>query len=245
MPTPSVTASSAQLFDERDIQRLTEVYAPCLTVIVHLRETDDYGEPAALRQRIKELFDHAEREAGQLGVATEDVAHAKFALVAFLDETILSSDWVYRDQWLARPLQLELYDRYDAGEVFFDRLQQFLDEPMRHAEVLEVYYLCMTLGFKGKYQLHDQARLRILIDDTKRALDQVPGLGALPLAPHGRPRGQVASEVRRKFPTWLLVAAACALALIVYLGLYLYMGNASGEVAQQIEVIRQGQGLGR
>lgn len=248
MATSQATASSsssAQLFDQQHDERLAEVFAPCLALIVHLRSAVDYGDPEALRKRVKDLLDRSEREARRLGAPADDIGQAKFALVAFLDETILSSDWMYRDQWVAKPLQLELYDRYDAGEAFFDRLKTFLEQPMRHGEVLEIYYLCMALGFKGQYQLQDQAQLRSLIDEAKQALGKLPGFGDVPLAPHGKPRGQVASEVRRKFPPWLLVVGAVLIGLVVFLVLNLYMGGASDDALQRIQSIQQAQGLRR
>ena len=241
MPTVSAEPVSRRLFDERDDRRLAEVFAPCFALILHLREATDYGDPEALRQRIKDLIARGEREAQRHGIPQDDIEQVRFALVAFLDETILSSNWPYRDQWIARPLQLELYERYDAGEVFFTRLEKVLAEPKRYADVLEVYYLCMTLGFKGQYQLQDQARLRALIDEARRALEGVPGMTENVLAPRGKPRGQVASEVRRKIPTWALVAAAVVLGLVLYLGLYLYVGQASSDVVARVDAVEQTQ----
>ncbi|ARA91954.1 MAG: DotU family type IV/VI secretion system protein [Bacteroidetes bacterium] len=243
MAPSQAPAPSTPLFDAQHDERLAEVFAPALALIVHLRGVADYGDPEALRTRVRELLDRAEREAQRLGIPADDIAHARFALVAFLDETILSSDWIYRDQWIARPLQLELYDRYDAGEAFFDRLETFLREPVRYGEVLEIYYLCMALGFKGQYQLHDQARLRLLIEEARQALQKLPGFADVPLAPHGKPRGQVASRVRRTFPPWLLVGGAVVLGLLVYVVLHLIMGSASGDVLEQIRTVQQAQGL--
>lgn len=237
---------SAQLFNDQEDQRLAEVYAPCITLILQLRSAVDFGEPETLRDRVRDLIARVEREAQRLGAPAEDIEQATFAIVAFLDETILSSDWPYRDQWIARPLQLEMYDRYDAGEAFFTRLQTLLDQPARSGEVLEVYYLCMALGFKGQYQLHDQARLRVLIDEAEKALRSTPGYReATELSPHGTPRGQVASEVRRKLPPWVIIAAAAAIGLVVYLGLYVYMSGASEDVTEQIDTVRSQQQLAR
>ena len=130
--------------------RLADVYAPCFSLALQLRATNEYGDAEVLRRRIKHLLETTRHEAKRTGLAPEDVREAEFALVAFLDETLLSSEWSQKDRWLARPLQLELYDRYDAGEAFFDRLDGLRANPGLHAEVLEVYYLCMALGFKGK-----------------------------------------------------------------------------------------------
>ena len=222
-------------FDETTDQRLSEIFAPCFTLILNLRATDDFGDPESLRRRMKELLDDAEREALRVGASPDGIQSAKFAIVAFIDETILSSDWPHKEDWASTPLQLELYDQYDAGEVFFDRLESLRENPGASAEVLEVYYLCMTLGFKGKYQIHGQERLREIIEGTYEDLRHLPGMGGKDLAPHGTPRGQVAQEVRSKLPTWVIVAAAALLGLLVYAGMFFYASDAANETAQEIQ----------
>lgn len=225
------------LFDETTDQRLAEIFAPCFTLILQLRATDEFGDPEVLRRRIKDLLDDAEREALRTGVSPDNIQMAKFALVAFIDETILSSDWSQKDEWVSTPLQLELYDQYDAGEVFFDRLEKLRENPKANAEALEVYYLCMTLGFKGKYQLHEQERLREIIETTYEELNRLPGIGTKALAPHGQPRGQVAQEMKSKLPAWVIAAAAALIGLLVYTGMYIYISDVAGDTAAAIEQI--------
>ena len=236
--TPTETRESPSrgvLFDETADQRLSEIFAPCFTLILNLRASENFGDPDSLRRRIKGLLDDAEREALRVGASPADIRSAKFALVAFIDETILSSDWSHKEDWASTPLQLELYDQYDAGEVFFDRLECLREEPGARVEVLEVYYLCMTLGFKGKYQIHGQERLRELIENTYEDLQRQPGMGGKELAPHGAPRGQVAQEMRSKLPTWVIAAAAALIGLLIYTGMYFYASSAADETAQEIQ----------
>lgn len=237
MPAETSTEESPEqtvLFDERADQRLAEIFAPCFTLILKLRASDEFGDPDALRRRTKELLDDAEREALRTGVSPDDIRMAKFALVAFIDETVLSSDWSRKEAWASTPLQLELYDQYDAGEVFFDRLEQLRENPRANAEALEVYYLCMTLGFKGQYQIHGQERLREIIETTYEDIRHLPGMGGKDLAPHGAPRGQVAQEVKSKLPTWVIAAAAALIGLLIYTGMYLYISDAADDTATAI-----------
>lgn len=224
-------------FDGRADQRLAEIFAPCFTLILNLRSTDEFGDPETLRRRTKELLDDAERDALQTGVSPDAIRTAKFALVAFIDETILSSDWPRKEDWASTPLQLELYDQYDAGEVFFDRLDQLRENPRANAEALEIYYLCMALGFKGQYQIHGQEQLREIIENTYEDLRRLPDIQGKDLAPHGAPRGQVAQEVKSKLPTWVVAAAAAIIGLLIYVGMSLYISDAAEDTASSIREI--------
>jgi type VI secretion system protein ImpK len=81
------------------------------------------------------------------------VNQAIFALVAFLDESALSSRNPVFADWARLPLQTELFHHHDAGEIFFQELNATLarDDSTQTADMLEVYYLCLLLGFKGRY----------------------------------------------------------------------------------------------
>ncbi|MEM1043044.1 MAG: type IVB secretion system protein IcmH/DotU [Bacteroidota bacterium] len=238
MPTTASPPPDAHFGSFGDFSaRLADVYAPCFSLALQLRATQEYGDAEMLRRRIKHLLETTRREAEGTGLAPEDIREAEFALVAFLDETLLSSGWSQKNQWLSNPLQLELYDRFDAGETFFDRLDGMRANPGLHAEVLEVYYLCMALGFKGKYQLHGQEELRMLVEEVQSEVERQPGMAPGQLAPHGQPRGQVATEVRSRVPTWAVVTAVVMLSLVIYLGMTVYMNRTAAEVARDIETV--------
>ncbi len=66
---------------------------------------------------------------------------------------MLTSRWqAVKEPWLGKPLQLEHFGTFAAGEEFFRRLDAIRasQDPQR-LDVLEVYTLCLCLGFKGKY----------------------------------------------------------------------------------------------
>src|SRR5579863_2895053 len=51
------------------------------------------------RRRMKTALQEVEREAGSVGYAAAEIRDAEFAVVAFLDETILSSRDAKADEW--------------------------------------------------------------------------------------------------------------------------------------------------
>ena len=217
--------------------RLAEAFSPCFSLALQLRGTQEYGPADVLRDRIKALLSDAEKAATRQGTPPEDVKDATFALVAFLDETLVSSDWSQKDYWVAKPLQLELFDRNDAGEEVFVRLDRLRANPARHAELLEVYYLSMALGFKGRYQLHGQEEYRRLIEETQAELARQPGLTPGRLSPHGKPHDQTVAEVQSRLPVWGLVAAAIVLGMLLYVVASLYINGVAGDTAHEIDLM--------
>ncbi|MGD9157593.1 MAG: DotU family type IV/VI secretion system protein [Desulfobacteraceae bacterium] len=81
-------------------------------------------------------------------IPVEDKDHARFAVFAWVDEIILNSVWDYKDQWMGNQLQRLHFQTTGAGELFFDRLNSL---GPHQGHVREVYYLCLALGFTGRY----------------------------------------------------------------------------------------------
>ena len=217
--------SDTEHFDKSS--RLAEIYSPCFSLILHMRSSSHYSDAETLRDNLISLINECENEARR-SASTQDVDDTKFALVAFVDETVLSSDWAMKGMWMANPLQLQIYNRFDAGEHFFERMDTILKSPSR-IHVLEVYYLCLALGFKGRYQLVDQDQLRARIGSAHSALKQAPEMQPGPLSPNGKPKDQLAAEVKSKLPTWAMVAGAITIGLVIYMIMSFFIsGKASG-----------------
>jgi type VI secretion system protein ImpK len=78
----------------------------------------------------------------------EDYEASRFAVCAWIDEAILNSSWNKRQQWQREQLQRFFYGTTEAGEEFFERLNNL---GPHQREVREVFYLCLALGFLGGY----------------------------------------------------------------------------------------------
>lgn len=78
----------------------------------------------------------------------DDFDLARFAVFAWIDETILNSGWQEKGKWQGEQLQRTYYQTTDAGEIFYDKLNQL--QPQQ-TQVREVYYLCLAMGFTGRY----------------------------------------------------------------------------------------------
>lgn len=216
-------------------QTLAGSFTPVFSLILQIRAAQDLGDPTALRQRIESLLGTASRDARTAGARDKDVDEATFALVAFLDEAILAQDWSGRDAWSAQPLQLTHYDRYDLGERFFDRLKALLDEGGQRKELLEVYYLCLSLGFKGRYAIQGREVLRRLIDDLYDRLSQ--SREPRGLSPRGTSREVPAEAEKGGIPTWALWVGAAVLVALLYLGLSLSLNSAAEDTGNTLETI--------
>ena len=223
-------------------KRLSEVLAPLFSLIIKLRDSKNYGDSDSLRGRILALLRQGEQRALRLEIEPKDISDSRFAIVAFIDEVVRGSDWADKDSWVTDPLQLELYGHMEAGNEFFERLDRLKAEPKYRKHALEVYYLCMTLGFRGKYNDDGHGgrhKLRTLIDETHARLQSVSTSDVELLSPHGLPRDQKKEERKSRIPSWVVFAAASGVLLVAYLVLTFMMNNSVSSMCSSLANISQ------
>src|SRR5579872_2556650 len=175
--TPSV--------ETRRPENLALIYQEALTAIERLRgNRQGVTDANAFRHHTREALKTASAQAMQVAYAADDVKYATFATVAFLDESVLNSQNPIFADWLRKPLQEELFGTHIAGEVFYQNLQQLLarTDSADLADVVEVFFLCLLLGFGGRYGGGNRGELKQVMDTTAEKIRRIRGrLG--PLAP--------------------------------------------------------------
>lgn len=155
---------------------LALAFQEILTVIERLRSNrQPIPDAATFRYQFREALKLADAEARKRGYTAEDIQLAIFAVVAFLDESILNLRSPIFADWPRQPLQEEFFGHHIAGEVFFQHLQRLLGANENHttADVLEVFYLCLLLGFAGRYSIGGRGELRALMEQTAEKIRRI------------------------------------------------------------------------
>lgn len=225
--------SADQKIDKK--KNLSDIASECFILILQLRATNDYGSASILKTRVIEMFDKFENNARRIGIDNEKVRMAKFALVAFLDETIISSEWTEKNEWLAEPLQIKLFDTFNAGEEFFTNMSALRQRTSANKDVLEIYYLGLSLGFKGKYQLQSPENLRRIIDDLNLELHPEAFRSIDLLSPNGKPRQSIVQTVKSGLPLWVYPVSAIVILLIFYL---IMSFSVSGKLDDVLDILK-------
>jgi type VI secretion system protein ImpK len=192
------------------------------------------GDPESLRARLLEMFPDWERRGEALGYPQDVIRQASYALAAFLDEMIMNSRWPERHKWASHPLQFELFQTQIAGVEFFDHLDAVRRKLPLNIDLLELFYLCLVLGFQGQYRVSGRERLKALIEEIRRDL-QIRCGEAPPLAPHvARPdEGQRIPSRTGRYQA--IGAAAAAVALVLYIVLAVMIRSDADVVASEIK----------
>lgn len=179
MATPIAShRPAAQSLDAR-AWNLALAFQEVFTAIVRLRfGKQQVPNAEAFRAHVKQALALAQQDAGGQRFSPESVQLATFAVAAFLDESVLNSRNPAFADWPRLPLQEELFGGHMAGENFFQNIKAVLSRPdsTEAADLLEVYLLCLLLGYRGRYGAGGLAELRPIMDAMFDKIRRIRGV---------------------------------------------------------------------
>ncbi len=199
---------------------LVSLAGPVFELVLRLR-AGTFPPSTTPRPVVERLLQEMEQRGATLRHSERQVKEIKFALAAFVDETVMSTNLPLREEWENFPLQLEYFGEQLAGVKFFERLEELLKHIDTEADVVEVYYMCLLLGFKGKYKVYMEDQLQGLIESTAGQLKRVGRLQETELSPHWKVRDQPEPRRNPGLPLWSKIGAAAGLLVIMLIYLVL------------------------
>ena len=206
--------------------RLTDCFMPLVAYVATFQQHAATSQPPyeQVKGDIQRLLSESEAQSKQGTFSAEEYDQARFMVCAWVDEAVLSSAWPHRGAWQREQLQRIYYNTTDAGEEAFDRLNGL---GLERREVREVYYLCLALGFKGRFinqgddflldQLK-QSNLKVLLGGSAG----IPALEHMELFPEAIPTKSAGLAPQRSGFRFSLVTISALLGPLLLFGvLYL------------------------
>jgi type VI secretion system protein ImpK len=220
---------------ERQLDNLALAFQEPLTAIERVRAGREKVDDAEIfRAGMLQQLIKANEEGRKRGYSNEDVRVAMFAAVALLDESILSSRNAAFADWARRPLQQEIFGGHEAGEIFFQNIETLLTKPDSGvlADILEMYLLCILLGYGGKYSVRGKGELRAIADSLFEKVRRIRGDSG-PLSWDWAPQGGVPAAQADPWVRRLTMAAAACVAVAVVLFAIFKISLSSGVTGLQ------------
>jgi type VI secretion system protein ImpK len=226
---------------------LAQAIDPILLHVLGLLERiarDENPAPEEERSRVRALIDQADARLG----ASQQWNLAKYALAAWIDEMLVDAPWKGRDWWGNNVLEVELFSSRECYDRFYILAKEASALPQRDA--LEVFYVCVVLGFRGLYRDPEFARETIQNLGLPPDVDAWARQTALSVRiAHERPamkgkRKEIAGAPPlrgRYFALWSGLALAVLLVLVLVAG-YFLPPLLSAQVEGVLQSIEERQG---
>ena len=145
-------------------------------------------------------------------LSERDCYQVLFPIVGHFDE-LVQTNYLLELQTSWPLLQRELYQIDDAGEVFFETLDDLLLRPQTLPFIYEVYYFCLSYGFRGKYADKPVKITEYLKKlQTKISVESLESLEILNIHPR-----ETALLSHIGSPVWYYLASAVVIGACFYL----------------------------
>ncbi len=210
--------------------------APLLQLLARLRNTANQPDPADLRERATRELRGFEAAAREAGVPMEHLRPAHYAICASLDDVVLNTPWGSTGVWDQRSLVSTFHQEVRSGERFFDLLGQMKANPGSFLPVLELMYLCLSLGFMGRYRHSPRGpgELEKLREDLYAIIARQRPAAAAELSPQWVGATAPYRPKRASLPVWVVGVAGLAVVAGLFAWFSTGLNAASDDVMERM-----------
>ena len=218
----------------REKPTLKDLVQDFISMALIVRKGRQVTSVSAFEASVDTFFKALERAARGANYSGDQVKDTQYALCAFLDESVLrSGDNELRRHFELQPLQFRYFGVHLAGEGFFEKIDALRGDVKQNLDVLEVYHLCLALGFEGKFSLGQKDQLRYLANTLGQDIARFRKTPKA-LSPDWALPDQVSQMLRHEVPLWLYLALIALVCAGVYLTLDWLLGKDLAALSEQI-----------
>lgn len=224
-PGPDIFANLPQFGRHPTIDPAT----PLLSLLSGLRNLLTVPDPATLRDRTVSEVRRYEQSLRNARIPIETIRSSHYAICASIDDVVQNTPWGSRGPWADASLVSTFHQEVRSGDRFFDLLTRLCQTPGKFLPVIELMYLCMSLGMQGRYRLSPRgpAELDRVREETYLIILRQRGAAEPSLSPHWQSVSAPYRAQRAALPVWLAALTALGLLVLGYAFLSLGLNSDS------------------
>jgi type VI secretion system protein ImpK len=186
----------------------------------------------SLRRLIVQELEAFTRRARALGLEQKSIQLAHYILCAFVDDAVMSTPWGASSPWSRQSLLAAYHNDTQGGDRMFHFAEQMERDPNREPRLVELLYLCLSLGFEGRAALVPQGQSLLHARRAGLAALIAHQRGAQPadISPQWRGKTIASGPFAPRIPLWAVLAGIALLALLVF-ALLLFRLSSKADVA--------------
>ena len=219
---------------------LVNAAATLLAVFSKTRESLSHPNVGSLHQQLDREIKAFDIKARNAGVKEDTVMIARYLLCTILDEAVLNTPWGAESAWNQRTLLGIFHKETAGGEKFFAILDRLRNSPAENIDALELIYICLSLGYEGKYRVIARGRdqLEQLRDDLFHIIRSYRGEYERSLSPCWQGLANSKNTLSNYVPMWVVASVVVGLMALTYSGFRYWLDQSSDSVSQQLTEIK-------
>ncbi|WP_194436122.1 type IVB secretion system protein IcmH/DotU [Vibrio fluminensis] len=149
---------------------LLRVSSELLSLVISVKRLESPSDMFAFRTGLKGRLTDLKFKVTKLDYPPSVADKACFLFAVMLDEQILHSSWGEDAGWQHQTLVSELFGVKNGGEQFYLVAERALLQPVLLKDLIELIYLMIKLGFRGRYRVDGKELLGVLVQRLEEAI---------------------------------------------------------------------------
>lgn len=239
-PPPETDSSISSLPRLGRLNPLEKASSGLLALLTRLNTSQNQSDPVGLKNKIIKEIQQFQLNAQASGIDPDTISSSRYVLCTVLDEAVLSTPWGNSSGWSQQSLLSLFHKEVSGGERFFDLLKSLAQNPTKNRNLLELMYLCLALGFEGRYRIIENGKDKLISirEWLYRILQKERGIAETTLSPHWEGVTDRRNPLMRLIPLWVFGAIAAGLLAIMFSVFLFKLNNDSDPVFRQISSIK-------
>ena len=240
-PSPPLNYGNPHLHDftTSGVNPLVSAAASLLALPHQFLSMTSHSDVLGLHNQVLEEIKTFENNARLMGINPDITYTSRYILCTCIDEAVLNTIWGSSSTWASQSLLSTLHNETSGGETFFVILDKLLRDPNASLDLIELMFICISLGFKGSYAVMDRGHEKleelrnIVFEHIRRRRGEFPQ----ELSPHWQSQSGQRTSLRHFVPLWVVVAVASALLLVIFAGFTMVLDETADPVYEALEDI--------
>ena len=225
-----------------NLNDLVDAATPLMGMVIRIRRLEEYSGIESLYEQVINEIMAIEVELTEKGYDRPTLLAYRYVLCSFIDEAVMGTRWGGQSAWAEHSLLTRFHNETWGGEKVFSILARLQKEPERYRDMLQFIYMCLCLGFEGRYKVmsHGHEECEQIIRALGEQLGEHSPEEDDRLEQLTSPLDNVADSRYRpewQMPVWGVFAIFAAVMVVLYLGLSLSLGNQSHDVIGTLQQI--------
>jgi len=233
---PAMDTGAVYFRTDHGLNPLVNAASTLIAVFEKTRHSLSHPDVGGLHQRLVNEIKTFEASLRDLGVRQEVVLSARYLMCSVLDEAVLNTPWGSESAWGQRTLLSVFHGETSGGEKSFLILDRMRQTPADNLDILELFYICVSLGFEGKFRLMNRGRdaLDQIREELFAIIRRHRGEYERALSPSWTGLGKTRNALTEYVPMWVVVALVLTILFFGYSGFRYWLYTSATPVTEEL-----------
>jgi type VI secretion system protein ImpK len=211
------------------INPLEKAASRLIPLLLTIRHSADLPNADQLRNRLIQELNEFKQAALPILKDQKKVTQASYVMCTAMDEAVMNTPWGHKANWSQHNMLSTFHNEVAGGERFFALLKGLGNKPKENIDLLELMYVCLSLGYEGTYRIAENGKETL----TKvqawlyEIITSVRNEPQAALSIQWQGSGHKESKLPKMTVLWVIGAAALTLSSLVYIGYRYSLGDRS------------------